>query len=89
MDELEMWRPDDDLKTVYEGVEVELVSNAGALTKITYMLLRGPGGPVWWVCITILGLAWKGQLTELYFIGLVVLGIAGVIAAMSRGKHVP
>ena len=87
--ELEKFDPSKESPTLHQQVEVELVRGVGAVNKLAYMITRGPGGPVFIVCVLILALLFKGKLTEMYFIGLIALGLFGAHSSTKRGRNGP
>ncbi len=79
-EELEKWSPKS-IECYRDGLSVEQeLSKGGGLQKVTYMLTRGPGGPVFGVLVVMLVLHFRGALTELYFMGLIALGVVGASA---------
>lgn len=85
---LEKWVPRAPNNSYRDGlmVEQELLLEAGGFLKVTYMLVRGPGGPIFSVLVVMLVLHWRSALNELYFMGLIALGMVGAIALTYRGK---
>lgn len=87
--ESETWAPTEQLDFWdNQTLEEKLVEGAGPILKIIYMLIRGPGGPIFMAMVMICILLSTGKMTDTNFFGATALGIYGAFALHSnRGKQ--
>lgn len=81
------WNSGDNLDFWKGNLERDLIKGAGPTYKLTYMLMRGPGGPVFLSVLVLLILLLTDKMTERYFFGVIALGMTGALALAYRGNH--
>lgn len=81
------WNSGEQLDFWKENLEANLIKGTGPVYKLTYMLMRGPGGPVFLSVLVLLILIVTDKMTERYFFGVIALGVTGALALAYRGNN--